>query len=258
MEYLKINRAAWDKRTKIHLNSTFYDVKGFEAGKTSLCEIELSELPCVKNKTLLHLQCHFGLDTLSWARNGAVVTGVDLSPEAISQAKKMSAKLGIESKFICSDVYEYEQLRKGEEFDIVFTSYGAICWLPCLKKWARTVSSCLKPGGLFYMVEFHPIYNLIVDEPYFYEANPEASVEGTYTENDSDEKSEMVTWSHPLGSVVNALINEGLVISQLNEFPFSPYDCFDGLEEKQADRYYKAHGGQNVPMVYSISAKKNT
>jgi len=256
MNYLNTNREAWDKRTKTHMQSEFYDVKGFKDGITSLRNIELSELTDVKNKSLLHLQCHFGLDTLSWARKGAVVTGVDLSLESINQAKILSKKLNIDSTFVCSDVYDYNNQDNFEKFDIVYTSYGAICWLPCLKKWATTIANCLKPEGTFYMVEFHPINDFLDGEPYFHTSEPLISEEETYTDAEIKEKSKICTWSHPLSNVVNSLIEQGMCIKHLNEFPYSPYNCFEGLYEKEPGHYYKQHLEHNVPLVYSLYATK--
>ena len=258
MEYLKANIEAWNKRTNIHMSSSFYDVKGFKEGKTSLREIELAELHDVDNKHLLHLQCHFGLDTLSWARKGAIVTGIDISPESIQQATKLSEKLNIAANFICSDIYDYNSIINSNKFEIIFTSYGAICWLPSLKKWAKTIANCLKQGGIFYMVEFHPFHDLIDGESYFYNEKPKISNEATYTENDTGEKLKLFTWSHPVSNVINALINEGLTIKSFNEFDFSPYNCFEGLVEKESGRYYKKHGDQAIPLVYSLCAIKNT
>lgn len=256
VDYLEVNRQSWDQRTGTHVASKFYDIAGFLEGKTSLREIELVEMPDVPGKTLLHLQCHFGLDTLSWARRGAIVTGVDLSPVAINKAKELNEKAGLNASFVCSDVYEFGD-KKTERYDMVFTSYGAICWLPDLGKWAKTISNCLKPGGRFYMVEFHPVYDLFAGYSYFHNCDADIETDGTYTENCDGTKTTTATWAHPISDVVNALLNEGVRIDQLNEFPFSPYDCFDGMEEKQPGRFYIESSGQDVPLVYSILATKH-
>ena len=258
MSYLEINREAWNKRTRIHIKSKFYDVNGFMGGSSSLREIELAELNNVENKSLLHLQCHFGLDTLSWARMGAIVTGVDLSTESIEQAKKISRKANIDSTFICGDLYDFEIPGASKKFDIVYTSYGAICWLPCLDKRAKKIAECLKPGGMFYMVEFHPVIDFLAGEQYFHSSKPFISKEKTYTDGDTGEVSEIYTWSHSLSDVVNSLINEGVIIKYLNEYPFSPYNCFDGLVEKETGRYYKSLNEQQAPLVYSVCAIKST
>ncbi|WP_163836035.1 class I SAM-dependent methyltransferase [Spartinivicinus ruber] len=258
MDYLNINRDAWDKRAKVHIDSEFYDVKNFLEGTTSLREIEIAELTDVKGKKLLHLQCHFGLDSLSWARKGAIVTGIDLSPVAIEAANKIKKQVNIDAEFICSDIYEIDNnIPEKNSFDIVFTSYGAICWLPDLNKWAETIASNLKPGGIFYMVEFHPVYDLIADYSYFYLPDPDIDESGTYTENCNGEKSKLVTWSHPLSNVINSLINSGIKIDQLNEFPFSPYNCFEGMLEKEPGRFFLDKFKYDMPLVYSILGKKS-
>ncbi len=149
------NRQSWNELTPLHFNSEFYDVEGFKQGKTSLNHIELNEIGDVSEKKLLHLQCHFGMDTLSFARMGADVTGVDLSDEAIRTAQQLSSELNIPARFIQSNVYEIDQ-KLDEKFDIVYTSYGAINWLNDLDLWAKIIDRFLKPGGKFYIIEFHP------------------------------------------------------------------------------------------------------
>ena len=254
-DYFELNRAGWDQRARVHLNSKFYDVPGFLSGETSLREIELAELGPVKGKSLLHLQCHFGLDTLSWARLGARCTGVDISPVAIEQARDLSNQSGIDARFVCSNVYDFDR-GDAHPYDIVFTSYGTICWLPDLSKWADVVSANLAPGGTFYIVEFHPIYDLLDGYSYFTRSAPDVEEEGTYTENGEEALAEFAVWSHPISSVVKALINAGIEIVHLNEFPFSPYNCFDGMEEREPGRHYLDHKGNDVPMVYSLMGRK--
>lgn len=253
--YFEMNRIGWDKRAKAHFESKFYDVEGFLAGGTSLREIELAELGSVKGKRMLHLQCHFGLDTLSWSRQGAICTGVDISPVAIHKARELAEKTGIDAEFICSDVYGFNR-GKAEPYEIVFASYGTICWLPDLDKWAETVASNLVVGGTFYLVEFHPIYDLLSGYSYFTPEAPDVEEEGTYTENGAGTMAKLATWAHPLSSVVNALINVGIKIERLNEFSFSPYNCFEGMVEREPGRFYLSHRGNDVPIVYSLSGRK--
>jgi SAM-dependent methyltransferase len=255
IDYFEMNRIGWDRRALAHVESTFYDVEGFLAGNTSLREIELLELGEVKGLSLLHLQCHFGLDTLSWTRLGARCTGVDISPVAIEQAKKLALKAGLDTQFVCSDVYSFEAAAD-QPFDIVFTSYGAVCWLPDLQRWAQVIASNLAAGGSFYMAEFHPIYDLLAGYSYFTTELPDVEEEGTYTENGDDVVAELATWAHPLSNVVNALVNAGIQIEQLNEFPFSPYNCFEGMEEREPGRFYLSHNEHDVPIVYSLMGRK--
>ena len=254
-EYFAMNRAGWDQRVKAHVESRFYDVDGFLAGATSLREIELAELANVRGKKLLHLQCHFGLDTLSWARRGAICTGVDISPAAIGQARDLAQRAQVDAEFVCSDVYGFVAGSAGP-YDIVFTSYGALCWLPDLDRWAAVVASNLAPGGLFYMVEFHPIHDLLAGYSYFTQAEPDVEEEGSYTENGAEVVAKLAVWAHPLSSVINALVGAGIRVERLNEFPFSPYNCFEGLVEREPGRYYLSHRGHDVPMVYSLTGRK--
>ena len=149
-QYFEANKNLWNQRTVIHKDSSFYNVAGFKQGQPVLTPIEVNEVGDVKGKKILHLQCHFGMDSLDWARRGADVTGVDLSDTAIEEARKLNDELGLSAKFICCNVYD---LRKhcDEKFDIVFTSYGVIGWLPELNKWAEIASYYLKSGGMFYL-----------------------------------------------------------------------------------------------------------
>ena len=134
--YMEANRLSWDARTPTHFKSRFYDVDGFRAGESSLNSLEIDEMGDVEGKRLLHLQCHFGMDTMSWARLGAKVTGVDFSAEAISRAKALSAELGIDAEFVVSNIYDLPDTLDGR-FDVVFTSYGVLTWLPDLEPWAK-------------------------------------------------------------------------------------------------------------------------
>lgn len=256
MDYLAINKRTWDQRAKIHLTSEFYDVQAFLDGQSSLNTIEVTELGDVVNKSLLHLQCHFGLDTLSWARLGAKVTGVDLSSTAIEQAQELAAKAHLDVEFVCEDVYQFGD-NNNKQYDIVFTSYGVLCWLPDIEKWAQTVSNSLKPGGTFYIAEFHPFYDVFSGYPYFHNKAPDVEQEETYSENSQGETSTIMTWAHPLSAVINALINVGIQIQQLNEYPYSPYNCFDNMTEDELGQFYIQHKGKNIPLVYTIKGIKS-
>ncbi|WP_286269178.1 class I SAM-dependent methyltransferase [Thalassotalea hakodatensis] len=255
MDYLSINRKAWDDRTEIHVNSTFYDVNAFISGKSSLNEIELNQVGEVKGKSLLHLQCHFGLDTLSWARKGAIVTGVDLSTKAIVQANKLNNELGLNATFIASDIYQFSD-ENTKKYNIVFTSYGVLCWLPDLDRWAQTVAKALLPGGELHLIEFHPTIDLLTGYSYFPRTEPDVEAEETYTENSDGVKSTIVTWPHAFSEVINALISAGLFIEQVNEFPYSPYNCIEDLEYVAEQGYQLLHKGQQVPLIYAIKARK--
>ena len=160
-ERLRTNRASWNERTPVHAASDFYDVESFKSGRITLNDIERREVGDVSGKTLLHLQCHFGLDTMSWARLGAKATGVDFSGAAIELARSLNDELGLDARFICSNVYDLPEVLD-EQFDVVFTSYGVLVWLPDVKRWTEVVYNHLKPGGVFYIVEFHPFTDVFV------------------------------------------------------------------------------------------------
>lgn len=258
IDYLAINQKAWDARTAIHAKSKFYDIPSFIAGATSLQSIELKQIGDVTDKTLLHLQCHFGMDTLSWARMGAVVTGVDLSPKAIEKAKELAETIGLaeRSHFIAQDVYSFGEINE-KQYDIVFVSYGAINWLPDLNRWANVIARALKKGGEFHLVEFHPVYDLVSGYSYFNQGDPDIDDEGTYTENDDEKETHtMATWGHSMSEIITALISSGLIITRLDEFDYSPYDCFEGMKKRKEKEFVIEKYGHSIPLTYAITAVK--
>ena len=271
-QYFKANKELWNQRTAVHKDSSFYDVAGFKAGKNVLTPIELNEVGDVTGKKMLHLQCHFGMDSLNWSRLGADVTGVDLSDVAIKEARKLNDELGLNAKFICCNVYdlhpkntessETPPLEGREAFDIVFTSYGVIGWLPDLDKWAEIIAYYLKPGGIFYLAEFHPVVWMFDEEfthvKYNYN-NCEVIVtdsQGTYTDRYADIKAKEYCWNHSLSEVLNALIRHGLRVQQFNEFMYSPYPCFNNIVKDEDGNWLIKGMEGKIPMVYSIKAFK--
>ena len=260
--YFESNKNLWNQKTSIHKTSDFYDVEGFKNGKNALNEIELTELGDVSGKSLLHLQCHFGLDTLSWARMGAKVMGVDFSDKAIETAREINEELGLDAQFICSNVYDLKE-QLDQKFDIVFTSYGTIGWLPDIHKWADIVCHFLKPGGTFYIAEFHPVLWMFDDDftkltySYFNDGVIEIDSEGTYTDRKADIKHKEYSWNHCISEVVNALISHGLNIDFMNEYDFSPYDCFPNTVKNEKGGFYIKGYERILPMIYSIKATKN-
>lgn len=257
--YLEINKESWNNRTAVHLDSEFYDVKNFLDGKSSLNSIELELLGNIEGKSILHLQCHFGQDTISLSRLGAQTVGVDLSDKAIEAARNLAEKDNSDARFICSDIYDLPN-HLDEKFDLVFTSYGTIGWLPDLDKWANVVSHFLKPKGKFVIVEFHPLVWMFDDdfqrvEYRYFQSGAIETTEETYTEN-ADKKDEFISWNHGLGEVINSLISNGLEINSLDEYDYSPYNCFNQTEEFEPGKFRIKHLGNKIPMVYSISATK--
>lgn len=261
INYIETNKQSWNRRVDSHLKSDFYDVEGFIKGKSSLQEIELNLLGDIKNKSILHLQCHFGQDTISLARMGAKATGIDLSDKAIESAKELNNKTKTDASFICCNIYDLPQ-HLNEQFDIVYTSYGTIGWLPDLDKWASIVSRFLKKDGKFIFVEFHPVVWMFDD--YFKEIgynyfNTGAIVEtesGTYADRNAAIKSEYVMWNHSMAEVINNLIKHNLELNLLEEFDYSPYNCFKETTEFMPGKFRIKHLDNKIPMVYSLVATK--
>jgi 2-polyprenyl-3-methyl-5-hydroxy-6-metoxy-1,4-benzoquinol methylase len=260
-DYLQKNKEAWNRKTKIHLDSEFYDVPSFMAGKNSLNTIELGLLGNVTGKKVLHLQCHFGMDTLSLARMGATVTGVDLSDEAVAAANKLAKDISQPAEFICCDVYSVPERLHGR-FDIVFTSYGTIGWLPDLDKWAAVIVACLKPGGRLVFADFHPfiwMFDPTMKEIVYDYFNTHEIVEveqGTYADRDAGGSFETVGWNHNLAEVFTALQANGLHVTAFKEYDYSPYDCFNEMEPFEEGRYRFKNIKSRIPMVFSFVAEK--
>lgn len=259
--YIQKNKAAWNDKTDHHFNSAFYDVDSFVKGKNSLNKIELDLLDDVTGKTILHLQCHFGMDSISLSRMGAIVTGVDLSDKAIEKAKELALKTNTNAEFICCDLYDLgEHLDK--QFDIVFTSYGTIGWLPDMDKWAAIISKYLKQGGTFIFADFHPVLWMFDDDfekiTYKYEKSDPIieTISGTYADRSAPIISETISWNHSISEVLNSLIKHGLEITVLNEYDYSPYNCFNKTEEFEPGKFRINHLQNKIPMVYAIVAVK--
>ena len=259
--YIKINRKLWNDKTDVHFDSEFYDVKTFLAGRNSLNPIEINLLGDIRDKSLLHLQCHFGMDTISLSRLGAHPVGVDFSDKAIKKAKELAALCKSNATFIQSDIYRLES-HLDEQFDILFTSYGAVGWLPDMNEWARIVSRYLKSGGIFVMVEFHPVLWMFSDDfseiqyDYFNTGAIVEEIQGTYADRNAQLNNESVSWNHPLSEVLGSLLRHGLTIDIFQEHDYSPYDCFDKVVKIEDNKYQIPGLEGKIPMLYSIRAKK--
>jgi len=259
--YLEINKHSWNNRLEAHLQSDFYDVEGFLQGKSSLNRIELDLLGNIQGKKILHLQCHFGQDSLSLARLGAQVTGVDLSDKAIAKARELATQMNLEATFICCDIYDLPKYLDSQ-FDIVFTSYGTIAWLPDLDKWGKLISKFLKPSGKFVFAEFHPVVWMFDD--YFeriaynyFNAGAIAETEnGTYADKNAAIRQEYVCWNHSLSEVVGSLLRNELEILSLHEYDYSPHNCFNNTIESEPQKYRIKHLDNKIPMVFAIVARK--
>ena len=260
--YFDANQKLWDAKTDILIKSDFYNMSAFLSGETSLRKIELQELPNLNDKSLLHLQCHFGQDTLSLERMGATCTAIDLSPNAINKAKSIRDQLNLKSQFICCNVYDTDKYIE-DTFDIVFTSYGAIIWLPDLDKWASQVAQRLSSGGLFYMTEFHPFIFLFDWEKdkiaynYFNTGEPiMEEIPGTYADVNAPIQMKEYFWQHSLSDLFQSLIDNGLEIIQFTEYDYSPYDIFDQSTVRAEQEYVFHHEGMSLPHVFTLKAVK--
>ena len=243
---IRANRDVWDAWTGVHTASEFYDVASFRDGRrpVRLSDYERDEVGQVAGRSLLHLQCHFGLDTLSWARLGADVTGADFSEKAVDAARALAADIGVPATFVVSNLYDLPDVLEGE-FDVVYTSKGVLGWLPDIAGWARVAAHFVKPGGIFYITEIHPVAQVFEDEgvapgelrlayPYWSHEEPITfDVHGSYADPDAIPGSGLVehSWDHSLGEIVTALIDAGLRIDFLHEFPFTHGLSFPFLEQ---------------------------
>ena len=257
------NRRLWDSWTRAHRDSAFYDVAGFLAGRDPLNHLEAEELGDVVGMRLLHLQCHFGIDTLGWARRGALVTGVDFSPEAIATARELAQRAGLEATFVESDVYALDEQELGT-FDIVHTSYGVLSWLPDLERWAEVVLNHLAPDGLFHLVENHPFVMMLDDDglslrwPYLATGQPiYLESEASYVGPTQDGPLPEYNWPHGIGDVVTALVGSGLRIEWLREYPRTPYPFPGFLEQRPEGDYGWPGGREDVPLTFSIGARRS-
>ena len=263
--YYRANLRRWDELVDVHLRSEEYNIRGFMEGETSLHSLELEALGDVSGRKLLHLQCHFGLDTISWARQGADVTGVDFSENAIQLARHLAERLRTPANFICSDLYDLLKVLS-EEYDIVYTSYGVINWIHDITRWAEIVSHFLRPGGTFFMAEFHPLMwifeqegaDLIVKYSYWHSDEPQFfETVGSYADRDAVlENVGNYEWAHPLGDVLNALIKAGLTLTEVKEYPFSVDEIYPNMVTgEDGYRKFKREDYQ-LPLMFSVKAVK--
>ncbi len=267
------NRKLWDAWTAIHTTGSFYDVDRFrrDPEDVRIDPWERREVGDVAGKTMLHVQCHFGLDTLSWARLGALVTGVDFSEAAIAFARELAAEVGLAdaSRFAVSNVYDLPQTLAGESFDVVYTSRGSIGWLPDIDRWGEIVASFVKPGGVFYMHEGHPMLWVVDDAQrapndlhlaYDYWSGDVITlpVEGTYADRDAVVDADWEHgWNHSLGETITALARNGLRLEFLDEKRTVGWPV-DWLEELEDDTWgFPADQAGTMPLMFSLRARRD-
>ena len=266
-EYHELNRAWWDQAAPLHVESPLYDLEAFRAGENALRPFEPEELGDVEGLDLLHLQCHIGTDTLSWARLGARVTGYDLSPQSLAAARLLAAQLDIDATFVEGELYDAPRILDGNTFDVVYTGIGALNWLPDIQAWAKVVASLIKPGGRLYLVEFHPILNLTntdaieLDASWHYFHRPEGM---TFTDSydyaggtQTPEALTTMEWSHDLGSILTAVLDAGLIIDMFHEHGEISYERWSELERLgEAKRWKIPQGMPQLPLEFSLIARK--
>lgn len=267
--YTKTNQDWWNEAAQVHAQGDGYRMKEFKQGLIKLHPLEHAEVGDVVGKKLLHLQCHFGMDTLSWARLGAQVTGIDFAEKAIAIAQALSQELQLDATFVQSDLYHLpDALDAAEMFDIVYTSYGVISWLPDLQPWGQIIAHYLKPGGFFYIAEGHPFMwaldekapDFKVGYPYFSQQPIKDEEPGTYAEKDAKlEHTITYGWNHALSEIFGSLLSAGLTIDFFHEHQFCAWDCLPDMEEGE-DRFMRfkdAKKREMIPLMFSLKATKN-
>jgi SAM-dependent methyltransferase len=261
------NLSNWNKRAALHIHDAtgFYNVDGFLAGEDKLYAIEASEIGDVKGKRLLHLQCHFGLDTLSLARRGAIVTGLDFSPVAIEGARDLAKKANLPATFVEANVYDAREVIEAE-FDMVFSTWGTICWLPDVKRWAKVVASMLAPGGTFYFLDSHPSAQVLDQrdgrlEPTYGWRTPMEKPDvfeetQSYTGDIHQEKTVDYNWIHPLSDIIGGLLEAGLRLEALHEHERLPYKLFPMMVPTGDGMFRLPDGTVPIPLAFSLRAVK--
>jgi SAM-dependent methyltransferase len=262
-----LNRAHWDERVAAHLRSAFYNVDGFRRGETDLTPIEAAEIGDITGLRVAHLQCHFGMDTMHLARRGARVAGLDFSAQAITAARSLAAETGSSAEFVEGDVYDAPRLLGEGQYDLVFTSWGTIIWLPDIVRWAQAVAALLKPGGRLYFLDGHPAARVLEQAgpeasilpaySYFRDTPLEFDAQGSYADRDAVfSHTRTVEWDHPLGTIVGALLAAGMRLTALREHDAAAWQMWpcllqgtDGLWRMPADR-------PNLPLSVTIEAAK--
>lgn len=262
-EITKINQEWWDERAHNHYTSQFYDVPEFIKGKNRVFDFEIKEIGDIKNKDLLHLQCHIGLETLSWARLGANVTGLDFSSESIKKAQQLAQQCGLKAEFVVSNVFDAPEELNGKKFDIVYVNFGSLHWMHNINDWAKIVSSLLKKGGILYMHEIHPLSVALSDEmplferDYFYSGAHLWYEPGSYADGCNDTKHNTISvWERPLGEIINAIAEAGLKIDLFTEKQGHVEQQYPYLVQAENGFWYPPKGIPSVPASFTLKASK--
>jgi SAM-dependent methyltransferase len=266
--FIDVNRASWNESADIHVEDQtgFYGIDRFLAGEDVLGPIEAAEIGDVAGLDLLHLQCHIGTDTLSLARRGARVTGLDFSANALGHARSLAARAGIEARFIEGDVYDAPRL-VDQAFDMVYTTWGTITWLPDVNRWGAAIAAVLKPRGRFYFADSHPSMTVLdeIDGKLVATLNwrtpSSIPLEFQKTQTYSGDRRTLVNslnfeWNHPVSDVLMALVRHGLTIEHVAEHEALPWAMFP-MMVRGDDRLYRLPAGvPRIPLSWSIKARK--
>jgi SAM-dependent methyltransferase len=259
-----VNRRKWDESVPLHVTAPSYDVPAFLRGRSTLQPVEEKEMGSVRGKSLLHLQCHFGLDTLSWARRGATVTGVDFSLPAVRAARRIARRIGIPARFVHSNAYDLPDVLT-ERFDIVYTGKGAMCWLPDVDRWSGVVAQFLKPGGRFYLLEDHPVSEIFPNDPpvttlepkelYFGSRAHREEYDGTYASRSRMKHKVSYSWIHPVSETLSALLRQGLEITSVREFPYTYWRRYPFMREDRHGYWHLTRQAGVIPLMWSVMAR---
>jgi len=271
-EYFRVNRANWDERVPAHVVSPGYQVQTFIDDPAHISGVVRFDLPLlgdIQGLRGVHLQCHIGTDTVSLARLGARMTGLDFSAPAVSAARELAAATGAAATFVQAEVYDAVDVLPAAAFDLVYTGIGALCWLPDIRRWASVVGTLLRPGGRLFIREGHPMLWAIDDErddqllvvryPYFETAEPVTFTGGgTYVETDAVfEQTVSHSWNHGLGEIITALLDAGLAITGLTEHDSIPWDGLPGKMTQTADGEWRlTTNPARLPHSYTLQALK--
>jgi len=263
------NLNLWNGWTDLHMSGTDYDVDGFVADPDSrpFDWVTRELIGDVAGKRLLHMQCHIGIDTMRLVRAGAVdVTGVDFSPRAVAAARSIAERMGLPARFVEADVTALPDTVPTEAYDVVFTSYGTIMWLPDLTPWAQMIASRLAPGGTFYIVDAHPFLTVFDDfapepplrvrYPYFSREPLYFEEHGTYADRDADFVADSYAWQHTFSEIHGALTGAGLVVEQLTEYPVIAWKALEFLVEDVESLWRMPEDAGDIPLMFAIKAAK--
>ena len=272
-EYLRLNRLAWDDRAPAHAASPDYGLERFLADPghlSSVVRFDLPRLGDVRGLRGVHLQCHIGTDTVSLARLGAQMTGLDFSPASLAEAKNLAARLDLDVTFVESEVYRAAEVLETGSFDLVFTGIGALCWLPDIRRWAEVVASLLRPGGRLFLREGHPMLwacsdpvpdgRLVIEWPYFETAEPsEWNQPGSYVQTDAIfDHNRTHEWNHGIGEVVTALLDNGLRLTMLVEHDSVPWEALPGMMTRtQSGEWQLSDRPLRLAHSYTLQAVKS-